>query len=68
MSFSVAADRTLEGWWSVVDHNGDVARRTIRRGRRTVARPAVFRTHDEAAAVARRCNTHLGADASPDRS
>jgi hypothetical protein len=60
MSFSVAADRVIDGWWSVVDHNGSVARRLIRKGERRVPHPAVFRTRDEADMCASRWNAHLG--------
>ena len=59
MSFSVAADRVIEGWWTVLDHNGAVARRVVRRGQRTTARPAVFRTRAEADLHAERWNEHL---------
>jgi hypothetical protein len=60
MSFSIAADRVLDGCWNVVDHKGAVARRSSGKGQRRVPRPAVFRTRDEADAYARRCNAHLG--------
>jgi hypothetical protein len=59
MSYSVAADEVLDGRWSVVDETGTVARRRVRRAQRTVLRPAVFRTRDEATECARRWNVRL---------
>jgi len=67
MPFTVAADEVLDGCWAVVDHNGTVARRVLRAGQHAVPRPAVFESRAEAAACARRWNTHLDATASSTR-